>query len=813
MQHLTPFDPNAAAANDAASPASRPPWSRVSLTARLALAGSLMLLVVLAAVLASQISRDLRAARAAFVQQTEWRARMALADIADQAVLGDAAAIRRRLERHADTAGVQTLRFVAADGQVVANFRPALAAPVPPWFARLTGLEPRALSVPVAIAGHRYGELSLQVLPAEAMARIWARCVEAVELCLLATGLMLALLITVTEAGLAPLRRLVDAAHRLGEGEHDLRVEPSGPREFGEVAVSFNRMADRLDAKVQALREGDRERRTLAAIVEHSRDAIFTKDLDGRITSWNSAAAQMFGYSAEQVLGNPVAMLDPQPASVDMEALGERIRSQRTLGFEAERRRADGTVIEVAISVSPQYDDQSRHIGEISIVRDITEERRQSRQLDWQSCHDTLTGLLNRAEFERRIDTLLAQRTVASHALLLFDLDSFKVANDSCGRAAGDDMLRKVARLALEAVGTDGFAARFYGDEFGLCLEDCDLREAERAAAALCDQLRAFRFTWQGKSFATTSSVGVSLVGAGTSAAQALAEADAACHAAKQAGGGRVRVWRADDGELAQQKSEVLWVSRIHAAIAERRFRLMCQPIVALRDKLCQPHYEVLLRMVDEHGKEVAPFQFIPSAERYGLMPAIDRLVVDMTFEFFARHWGGREGEAAPNFSINLSGASITDEDFLHYVEQCFSRHEVPTANICFEVTETAAIAQIERAAAGIAHLRGLGCKFSLDDFGSGMASFAYLKSLPLDYLKIDGAFVKDMASNRIDFVMVEAFNRIGKELGLATVAEFVDGETTAALLRRLGVDYAQGYGVGRPLPMEQLVEERAAAA
>ncbi|MBL8480665.1 MAG: EAL domain-containing protein [Rhodocyclaceae bacterium] len=739
--------------------------------------------------------------------------RAALADIADQAVLGDAPGIRRRLERHAAVSGVLALRYVDTDGNVVANFRAHDALAVPQWFARSSGLEAYNLTAAVDIAGRRYGQLSLQMAPVEALGRIWARCVEGLELCLLATGLMLALLITVTEAGLAPLRRLVDAAHRLGEGEHDLRVEVSGPREFGEVAASFNRMADRLDAKVQALRQGDQERRMLAAIVDQSRDAIFTKDLDGRITSWNSAAAQLYGYGAEQVLGQPVAMLEPHPESLDTEALRAHMASQRTLGFEAEQRRADGTQIEVAISVSPQYDDMARHIGEISIVRDLTEQRRQARQLDWQSGHDTLTGLLNRGEFERRVESLAMSHAADSHVLLLFDLDTFKIANDTCGRAGGDDMLRKVAQLTLVAVGTDGFAARFYGDEFAICLEDCDLQDGERAAAALCDQLREFRFQWQGKSFAATSSVGMSVLARGGYAAQALAEADAACHAAKQSGGGRVRVWRADDRELAQQKSEVLWVSRIHAAIAERRFRLMCQPIVALRDKLCQPHYELLLRMVDEHGNEVAPFQFIPSAERYGLMPAIDRLVVDMCFEFFARHWGGQESALAPCFSINLSGASITDTDFLQFVEQRFGSYGVPTANICFEVTETAAITQLERAAAGIARLRALGCKFSLDDFGSGFASFAYLKSLPLDYLKIDGAFVKDMANNRVDFVMVEAFNHIGKELGLATVAEFVDGEATATLLRRMGVDYAQGYGVGRPLPLEQLIEDRVAAA
>jgi len=347
--------------------------------------------------------------------------------------------------------------------------------------------------------------------------------------------------------------------------------------------------------------------------------------------------------------------------------------------------------------------------------------------------------------------------------------------------------------------------ARLGGDEFGVLLRGCSLTQAMQVAETLREALTAFRFAWQERLFAVGVSVGaVAIAGNGDSPADILGAADAACYSAKDKGRNRVQPYVADDKELLQRRGEMQWVSRITSACEEDRLRLYCQRIMPIQASDEQrEHYEVLVRMLDEEGKLVPPMSFIPAAERYNLMPALDRRIITMAFSFCAEVRADR----LPMLSINLSGASLSDEKMLGFIQEQFRRYGVSPALICFEITETAAIANLSRARALIRELKDLGCRFSLDDFGSGLSSFAYLKNLPVDFLKIDGSFVRELANDPIGCAMVKAINDIGHVMGLQTIAEWVENDMTLGILKTIGVNYAQGYAVEQPKPIEAVVD------
>ncbi len=442
------------------------------------------------------------------------------------------------------------------------------------------------------------------------------------------------------------------------------------------------------------------------------------------------------------------------------------------------------------------------------MIRDVGESRALARQLSWQASHDALTGLSNRHDFEWRLQALVedAGRAGKGHALLYIDLDQFKVVNDTCGHVAGDEMLRQVAAILQSCLRATDTLARLGGDEFGALLERCTLDQAEAVAEKLRVALAGYRFVWEGQTFAVRASIGVATIDAQSeNAAAVLAAADAACFAAKEGGRNRIQTYHRDDAELARRRTEMGWVSRITDAIAANRLRLWCQPIVPVAGSGCGPsHYEMLARLEDADGRMIPPMAFIPAAERYGLMPAVDRHLVALAFDAFAARLAADERSAPPHIAINLSGMTLNDAGFLDFVREQFDRTALAPGRICFEITETAAIANLARARRFMEQLKGLGCLFSLDDFGSGFSSFAYLKNLPVDFLKIDGAFVKDMARDPIDCAMVEAINQVGHVMGIRTIAEFVENDEIRIMLRTIGVDYAQGYGIGKPQPVEQ---------
>lgn len=420
--------------------------------------------------------------------------------------------------------------------------------------------------------------------------------------------------------------------------------------------------------------------------------------------------------------------------------------------------------------------------------------------LEHMAFHDSLTDLANRREFERRLAQALqdARETGRNHVLLYLDLDQFKVINDTCGHIAGDELLKQLSSLLKNHIRTDDTLARLGGDEFGVLLRGCDALHASRVAESLCEEVREYRFVWQNKPFSVSLSVGMVVISSEyNTTSELLSHADLACYAAKDRGRNNVQVYQSNDKEMQQRQTDMQWTSRLQQALQSGSFLLCHQEMVALqRRNLDGFRTEFLVRL--KQGKEIIPpGAFIPAAERFSLMPKIDRHVIELAFNYLDRTGLGRESSGT--YFINLSGSSLSDGELFTYIRRMVDRYNIRPERICFEITETSAIAHLNLTLGFIEQSREEGFKFALDDFGSGMSSFSYLKTLPVDYLKVDGSFVRNMLEDPIDMGIVDACNRIGHAAGLKTIAEFVETEDVKKKLAEIGLDYAQGYGIARP--------------
>ena len=417
--------------------------------------------------------------------------------------------------------------------------------------------------------------------------------------------------------------------------------------------------------------------------------------------------------------------------------------------------------------------------------------------------HDSLTGLINRHRFEQRLTMALrnAKDWNSEHALLYLDLDRFKVVNDTCGHVAGDELLKQLALVLQDQVRESDTLARLGGDEFGLLLENCPIDQAVQIAEKLLQAINDFRFSWGGKTFSVGGSIGLAAITAhNPSVDDLLRNADIACYAAKDGGRNRIHIYKDEDVELQRRRGEMHWVARIRWALEHDRFVLHRQNIVPLQQGGVGKCCEMLLRMRDERDQLISPGVFLPAAERYNLAPAIDRWVVRTLLEFLKTQPG--KIDSSQSFFINISGVTLNDDDFYAFLRQQLRDSGVAPAQLCFEITETAAIGNLSRALSFMQGIREEGCQFALDDFGAGLSSFSYLKTIPVDYLKIDGAFVRDIVNDPLDRAIVDSINRVGHVVGLKTIAEFVETEAIRDQLRGLGVDYAQGYGLHRPEPL-----------
>ena len=421
--------------------------------------------------------------------------------------------------------------------------------------------------------------------------------------------------------------------------------------------------------------------------------------------------------------------------------------------------------------------------------------------------HDALTGLVNRAEFERRLQHAMnAQKDGhgAHHALLYLDLDQFKIINDTCGHIAGDALLRALTIDLLQHVRDRDTLARLGGDEFGLLLENCPVDRAREIAERIRETIQSFRFSWKQHSFVIGASIGVVAIDPTCSSVEeALSAADMACYAAKDLGRNRVHLYRRDDAELNRRHNEMQWASRITQAIEENRLCLYQHSIVALNEHEPVYYREFLVRMVDDEGGLILPNAFIPAAERYNLMQSVDRWVIERVFHCLAIALDhGLVTDIEPLCFINLSGASLSDDGLTGFIHQLLKKYRLPPHMICFEITETTAITDFPAATEFVSTIKREGCRFALDDFGTGMSSFSYLKRLPVDFIKIDGSFVKNLRSDPMDYAIIQSIANIAHIGGMRTIAEFVEDEEVMALLRQIGVDFAQGYGIDRPAPV-----------
>ncbi|HLJ37958.1 MAG TPA: EAL domain-containing protein [Steroidobacteraceae bacterium] len=543
-------------------------------------------------------------------------------------------------------------------------------------------------------------------------------------------------------------------------------------------------------------------------------EAIIATDERGRINFMNPAAERLTGSEAAAASGKLLEEIVSLVDEGDRRLLSDPVHQALTSGAPVNlgRRalllsRSNGSERSIELSASPIRGDGKEVVGSVLLLHDVTELRGLARQMSYQATHDALTGLVNRREFERRLEESIdsGHRGDGQHVLCYLDLDRFKLVNDTSGHLAGDSMLREVAKLLRDAVRDSDTVARLGGDEFGMLLVGCPLDKARQIADDVCRSVGDYRFVWKDRIFNIGVSVGlVEISRESGTLEELLAAADTACYVAKKQGSGRVAVYSARDEALARHTGEIQWLQRLQGALKENRFQLYHQIIVPAHGTNGGPAMEVLVRMQDETGRELAPAEFMRAAERYRLMGLVDRWVVQTTLAALGR--GAIVVQPDRSVAINISGQTLGDAQFLEFVVECLDSTGVSPAQVCFEITESAVVANLEHARRFVGVLHGMGCQFSLDDFGSGVGSFSNLKNLSLDYLKIDGSFIRNLSRDTVNQAMVTAMIKLARTLNFKVIAEQVEDTAAVEAARRMGVDYLQGYAIGRPQPLQLAV-------
>ena len=555
-------------------------------------------------------------------------------------------------------------------------------------------------------------------------------------------------------------------------------------------------------------RAADERERIAQVTLDCIGDGVITTDQHGATRYMNRAAERLTAWTRDRAAGRDIGEVLPLVDEADGRPLEHTVYKcllkREAVGLPARAMLVtrDGRRLAVEDTTAPIRLADGEMLGAVAVFRDVTHQRALSSQLSWHATHDVLTGLCNRREFERHIAHALhvSKQDGHAHALLYVDLDRFKLVNDSAGHAAGDALLQILANLLQQKMRESDVLARVGGDELGVLLGYCQLDQARLIAEEIRQVVKDFRFVWDEHSFEIGASIGMVEISADSkSVSDLLLAADEACYMAKDEGRNRIHVYSEGDAALARRHSEMMWVPRLNDAIQRDGFELYAMPIAALQGNR-RDHEEILLRLKDDAGEMIRPDRFIPAAERYHMMPTLDRWVIRAV----CRHIAGQAPAAAPEhgappmFSVNLSGPSMNDDTLHQFIIDQFVDNGIDPARICFEITETAAIRNLPKAQDLMARLKLLGCRFSLDDFGSGLSSFGYLKSLPVDFLKIDGSFIRGIADNPVHRAMVEAIHKVGRVIGIQTIAEFVEDAVTLDVVNNIGIDYAQGYAVGR---------------
>jgi diguanylate cyclase (GGDEF)-like protein/PAS domain S-box-containing protein len=561
----------------------------------------------------------------------------------------------------------------------------------------------------------------------------------------------------------------------------------------------------------QALRLPAERSEPQALALSSLSEAIIATDKDGRIDYMNPAAEQLTGSTADAAAGKLLEDIVSLVDETDRRLLSDPVHQALTTGaaVNLSRRalmlsRTNGSERSIELSASPMRNSARELVGAVVILHDVTELRGLTRQMSYQATHDALTGLVNRREFERRLEEGIesGHRGDGQHVLAYLDLDRFKLVNDTSGHLAGDGMLREVAKLLRDAVRDSDTVGRLGGDEFGILLVGCPLEKARQIADDVCRAVGDHRFVWRDKIYNIGASIGlVEISRESGTLEEMLVAADTACYVAKKQGSGRVVVYSARDEALARHTGEIQWLQRLQSALKENRFHLYQQVIVAAQGEDGGPAMEVLVRLQDESGHDLPPAEFMRAAERYRLMGLVDRWVVQTTLSALGR--GAISVAPEHSVAINISGQTLGDVQFLEFVVECLDSTGVTPGQVCFEIAESAVIANLDHARRFVGVLHGMGCQFALDDFGSGVGSFSNLKTLPLDYLKIDGSFIRNLARDSVNQAMVTAMIKLARTLNFKVIAEQVEDSAAEEAARRMGVDYLQGYAIGRPQPLQ----------
>ena len=588
----------------------------------------------------------------------------------------------------------------------------------------------------------------------------------------------------------------------------EIHHSPLGPPAEALFLVTIRDLTAWRDVQESLFRQKEQAIVTLTSIA----DAVITTDVAGTVTFLNPTAERLTGWRTTEALGQPVDTVLTLISDVTrqpLESIPARcLREGRAVDLAdgVLLLRRDGTEVPIGDSAAPLRDRHGTTIGVVLVLHDVTERRRAARKLSHEATHDALTGLVGRKEFEERLARVLGEAAagVAEHALCYLDLDRFKLVNDTCGHEAGDDLLRKIGRLLSGRLRSRDTLARLGGDEFGVLLEYCSLTKAEEIAGKLQRAIADFRYLWGERSFSLGASIGVvPITAASGRTADVLRAADEACYAAKEVGGNRVHVAGPEPAPGVQQQVESRRIVRLTRAVDEGNFALYAQAIVPLRpEHPARPRCEILLRLPDERGGVETPDAFLPQAERHRLMPAIDRWVVRQTVAVLSQWHRDHPELELPLCSINLSVSSLDDPDLIPAVREYLGQHRLPPGALCFEITEAAALGNFAQLVRLIAEIRTTGCGVGLDNFGNSLASFAHLKALSVDYVKIGGHYVRGVVDDPVYGTLVSAVNEIGRIMGIVTIAEEVENETILEKLRGLGVGYAQGHAVAPPMPL-----------
>ncbi len=617
----------------------------------------------------------------------------------------------------------------------------------------------------------------------------------------------------------APFQKMVATARQFSKGNEKARFDDTRQDEFGYLGGFINDAIDMIlghkNKLVKALDRASRSEKALSIQKERAEitlysitDSVITADKQERILYVNPAAEVLLGVVEKNIINQPFNqvfnIVDENTSVVLEDPLHKCFVTKQTVHLpEHSSLMIDGvSLVSIEASIAPMKSSSGDLIGAVIVIQDVSHTRRLTRQLSYHASHDLLTGLYNRRRFEEHLKEVLHNvvENKEFHSLFYLDLDNFKIVNDTCGHVAGDELLKQLPSLFNNVLRSGDIVARLGGDEFGIILENCRLEQASTIAEKIRQIIKDYRFVWGDKIFEIGVSIGVVGIDAKhIDMAKILSSADIACYAAKDSGRNRVHVYEPSDEVVSERFGQIGWTERILHAMENNRFRLFQQPIIGISGKFVE-HHEVLIRMLDDNDKIILPGAFLPAAERYGLMHDIDRWVISKTFKYMSRDVSFDLIAGTDRIlTINLSGDSINDDSLLDFILHEKTINNISLVNVCFEVTETVAISNLTKAAHFIYELKKLGCQFALDDFGSGLSSFTYLKTLPVDYLKIDGSFVRDVSRDKIDRAMVESIQQIGKAMNLKTIAEHVEDESTLSVLKEIGIDYVQGYYLGRP--------------